>query len=1016
MIRKIFKKPTTMKKINLLLCLMGIAILSFSQSTYNYKGSGALNALTSWTLSPGGTNPANFTDPNQIFVLTNVSSTTLSAAGWTVSGSGSEIRIGNGSTATQLAVNTNATLMVSSGAKLRVQNNGTLSLYQTNLSNLPAAADVVVDNGSTVNWAQSSAVNIWGLNYWNLRLSTANKNLAASTSATVQNQYITNNLTMNLNNGSGLFIQGSVTGNLGLNSTASTSTISISGTASSSINIVAAVNDHSYGYFELSRNSLVKWTKNGGTWLAWYGCSVTTGTVDITGLANNHILYLYGTSSLGGTWRAKNTLTMDFRGSGSISGNLNFETGYNELKALRNNKSGVTLTLGTPLNIYSEVFAAGTIASGGNITLKSNATQKARVAALTTGDITGNVIVETFAKGGYTGWTNLAVAGVSGQTMASGWGDDFPMTCPSGCPNGSTAGGSPFTSVTTYNETNNTYPGISSGSDPITPGKGYWVYLGNGQTTTTDILIDVTGPIVKKAAGSWSFTKTTGQGEGWNLVGNPYPSPISFTTAFSSSYGTGKMANELRVWNPDLNSGNGDYALYKVGVGSTPPVSSGGVDNNIPTGQGFYIVANSNFSVNWAESFKTSTANTNPLLKTMNIAPEPNRLFYLKLTGAGGANTYCGIHFNVNASLNYDANYDSENFEPYAGAPQVFVQASNKNLKLKGIPYPNGNTSIDVQVNSGTAGTYQVALDGIENIPAGACITLIDHVTNNTHNLLNSPYTFTHSANTSTPRFSLNITLNSISSPVTNIIQTPLCYKNNNGIIEANMGSGNYTFVWKDVNNQILKTVSGVSKDSLKNASEGWYFVEVSDGNCGNTSTPVQLSANVGMPVVDFTTNADTLPANVPFVFTNTSQNLSVFHWDFGDGNTSNAINPSHAYTNPGNYLVIMQGINSCGDTLSTLKELIVTTVTGLNPNGVPVSPNFWISRDVNGYYLNANYTKDTKVNVWVTDILGRTILKETVVLGNNRKVYLKNLPENQIIVIRAEDGYNVINTKIFTE
>lgn len=1007
-----------MKKHFLLSGLLGIVAIVYSQSVYNYKGSGALNALTSWTLNPGGTNPPNFTDPNQIFVLTNATSTTLSATGWTVSGSGSEIRIGDGSSATKLAVNSNATLMVSGGAKLRVQNNGTLDLYQTNLSYLPSSTDVILHNGSTVNWMQNSNVSIWPLNYWNMGLYTTTKNLAASTSATIQNQYITNNLTINLNNGSGLFILGNVTGIVGLRSSSSTSSIVIGGSGTSSVNISLPVNDQTFGYFELSRNSLVKWNKNGGLWVRWYSLSASTGTIDITGLSNGHVLYIHGNTTLGCTWRAKNTLNMSFTGSGTISGNLNFETGYNSLSQLTLNKSQ-TLILGTPLDIYTSVnINAGTLASGGNLTLKSSATQKARINTIAaTADVTGNVNVEVFAKGGYTGWTNLAAAGVSGQTMAAGWGDDFPMTCPSGCPNGSTAGGAPFTSVTTYNETNNTYPAISSGSDPITPGVGYWVYLGNGQTTTTDILIDMTGPIVKKAAGSWNFTKTTGQGEGWNLIGNPYPSPISFAKAFGTHYSNGKMANELRVWNPDLNGGNGDYALYKVGVGSTPPVASGGVDDNIPMGQAFYIVAITNFSIVWDESFKTTSPSNNPLLKTMNTVPEPNRLFYLNLTGSGGANTYCGIHFNNNATITYHPDYDAENIEPYPGAPQIFIENSNKNLKVKGIPYPNGSVSLDVQVESSTTGTYQIALQGTENIPAGACITLIDHLTSTNHNLLQSPYTFTHSSNTPIPRFSLNITLNNLTNTLTTgTVNIPQCYQNNNGILAADMGSGNYTFVWKDINNQILRTVSGVSRDTLKNISEGWYFVEVSDGNCSNITQPIQLVATIGAPVADFITNADTLPTNTAFIFTNTSQNLSYFYWDFGDGNTSTATNPTHSYANPGNYLVLMQGVNACGDTVSTWKELIVTAVTGLNPDGVPVSPALFVSRDQNGYYLSADYTKDTRVNVWITDILGRTLMQETVLLSNNKKVYLPNLLSQQIIVIKAEDGYNIINKKIFIE
>jgi len=1021
------KKLTTMKKIlfisvtMLLICFFTLSIKA--QSIYNYKGSGALNALSSWTLNPGGTNPPDFTSPNQIFVVTNVSSTTLSAAGWTVSGSGSEIRIGDGSSSTKLMVASNATLMVSGGAKLRVQNNGTLNLQQTTLTYLPSSVDVIVDNGSTIEWAQTSAVNVWALNYWNFTLLGAPKNIATSSSMTVQNQYKSNNLTLSFNNGSGLYILGDVIGNLALRSATSSSTLSIGGVSTSSINITLPAYDQTFGRFELNRNSLVKWNKSGGYWVMWYSCSITTGTIDITGFANGQVLYLYGNTNLGSTWKSNNTLVMDFRGTGSISGNLNFQSGFNSLNALRLNKSGQTLSLGTPLDIYSDVnVLAGTLSTNGNLTLKSNATQKARINVLgTSADVTGNVTVETFAKGGYTGWTNLAVAGVTGQTMASGWGDDFPMTCPSGCPNGSTAGGVPFTSVTTYNETNNTYPGITSGTNPITPGVGYWVYLGNGQTTTTDILIDVTGPIVKKAAGSWSFTKTSGQGEGWNLVGNPYPSPISFAKAFGSSYGSGKMANELRVWNPDLNSGSGDYALYKVGVGSTPPVASGGIDDNIPTGQAFYIIANQAFSITWSENFKTSTASTNPLLRTMNnentqsISPQQNHLFHLHLTGSG-ADSYAGIHFNSNANVSYNSNFDAEQIDPYVGAPQVFSVVGNKELKVKGLPYPNGTLSLDIKVRSGISGTYTLSLQEMENIPAGACLTLFDKFTNTTHNLLSSPYVFNFSDTTTISRFVLNITINQLSNLSTSILSTPQCHHQNTGAIVASMGSGSYNFVWKDINNQIIKTTNNVNKDTLKNVGEGYYFVEVNDGNCSNITNTVQIIANTSVPNIDFTTGSDTVPVNTAVLFTNISQNLSNFEWSFGDGGTDNSVNPVHTFTNPGNYLVILTGMNSCGDTLSTLKEIIVMTSTQLNPNGVPVSPVLQVSRDVKGYYITANYTKDTKVNILVSDILGRQIIKETITLGNNKRFYLNHLPENQIIVIRAEDGYNIINQKVFVE
>ncbi|GIV26526.1 MAG: hypothetical protein KatS3mg027_0340 [Bacteroidia bacterium] len=46
----------------LLMCRLYGSVLYYRNPLINYKGRGALNALTSWTLNPGGTNPTNFTE------------------------------------------------------------------------------------------------------------------------------------------------------------------------------------------------------------------------------------------------------------------------------------------------------------------------------------------------------------------------------------------------------------------------------------------------------------------------------------------------------------------------------------------------------------------------------------------------------------------------------------------------------------------------------------------------------------------------------------------------------------------------------------------------------------------------------------------------------------------------------------------------------------------------------------------------------------------------------------------
>ncbi|MCX7862086.1 MAG: PKD domain-containing protein [Bacteroidales bacterium] len=56
---------------------------------------------------------------------------------------------------------------------------------------------------------------------------------------------------------------------------------------------------------------------------------------------------------------------------------------------------------------------------------------------------------------------------------------------------------------------------------------------------------------------------------------------------------------------------------------------------------------------------------------------------------------------------------------------------------------------------------------------------------------------------------------------------------------------------------------------------------------------------------------------NAYAVFVNTSQNATSYWWDFGDGNTSNAANPYHIYTDTGKYTVTLVAFgNSFTDTL----------------------------------------------------------------------------------------------------
>ncbi|MCA9943005.1 MAG: PKD domain-containing protein, partial [Anaerolineales bacterium] len=91
---------------------------------------------------------------------------------------------------------------------------------------------------------------------------------------------------------------------------------------------------------------------------------------------------------------------------------------------------------------------------------------------------------------------------------------------------------------------------------------------------------------------------------------------------------------------------------------------------------------------------------------------------------------------------------------------------------------------------------------------------------------------------------------------------------------------------------------------------------------------------------------ADVLGGDVPFTVnfnstgsTDPDGTIAAYSWDFGDGATSTAANPSHAYTTPGDYVAILTVTDNQGATTS-----IAVAISAQAPNMNPVA---FIAADV---------------------------------------------------------------------
>jgi gliding motility-associated-like protein len=155
---------------------------------------------------------------------------------------------------------------------------------------------------------------------------------------------------------------------------------------------------------------------------------------------------------------------------------------------------------------------------------------------------------------------------------------------------------------------------------------------------------------------------------------------------------------------------------------------------------------------------------------------------------------------------------------------------------------------------------------------------------------------------------------------------TPVICFGSTANISASAGGGNggpYFYSW---NNGVITNPSAVVTPD----HDTTFIVEVNDG----CSPPVLMAVNIivnALPVADFTpVTIDGCPPLVVNFFNNsTAPAGSFYHWNLGDGSSSQSQNPSHVYSDPGIYSVslIVRTPEGCQDTLNVPDVVTVLDV-----------------------------------------------------------------------------------------
>ena len=126
----------------------------------------------------------------------------------------------------------------------------------------------------------------------------------------------------------------------------------------------------------------------------------------------------------------------------------------------------------------------------------------------------------------------------------------------------------------------------------------------------------------------------------------------------------------------------------------------------------------------------------------------------------------------------------------------------------------------------------------------------------------------------------------------------------------------------------------------------------VTDGNEVDTLIQDSIIIVNTIPTTDFQFTVNESTVN----FDNGSSNAVNYDWDFGDGNSSNDVNPTHTYNSDGIYQVTLTSINECGNTLQTKEVTIILSPTAsfsFNQNGACAPSTIQFSDNSNGTITN---------------------------------------------------------------
>ena len=282
---------------------------------------------------------------------------------------------------------------------------------------------------------------------------------------------------------------------------------------------------------------------------------------------------------------------------------------------------------------------------------------------------------------------------------------------------------------------------VPMASDPMTVLGGYTVNIGAGN------VVDLTGTLNNGPLSRSNLTRSALAQSGWQLLGNPYPSPIDFaqTTGVTRTnmddtiyvyQSTGQYVGQYRSYVNSMPTGNFQLSAMqgffaRVTTAGTP--GSFGLNNAVRV---------TSFAAQ--PSFNRGAADTRPQVK-------------LRLQSSSPLLDETTVYFQQGATPAFDPHFDAYKLPNSTGLNVGSIIAGDE-LSVNGLA-PLGTATVMVPLNVGVpaAGSYTLNAVDLLNFGANTQVFLLDTQTGARINLASQPlYTFTTQQTSMPGRFVLS--------------------------------------------------------------------------------------------------------------------------------------------------------------------------------------------------------------------------------------------------------------------